>query len=257
MIKKLFILAVTLLAFTGQAQESKWVKSKLLFEDACTQNWQNQWILDGDRSKVINSTEGMELVAGPEHGNDTCHTVLWTKQSFEGNLLIEYDYTRTDTTTRCVNILYFLATGKGGDYPEDISIWNDKRRVPSMRTYFNNMNTYHISYAAFSAKEYSGDKDYIRLRRYDPNKTGLNGTNVEGDVFKTGLFKPNNTYHIQVIKYGSQIEMHIKHKEYAGHQLVCRWDVSGVEECKEGRIGLRHMYTRSARYKNFKVWSLE
>jgi len=66
---------------------------------------------------------GMELLAGTEHGNDTCHTVLWTKPSFKGNICIEYDYTRTDTVTRCVNILYFHATGNGEpDYPADIQL---------------------------------------------------------------------------------------------------------------------------------------
>ncbi|TRX49042.1 DUF1961 family protein [Fulvivirga sp. M361] len=257
---KLFLLLFTaFMYFTCQSQGNhNFTRSELLFEDTGTHNWKDQWMLDGERSQVINTPEGMELIAGPEHGNDTCHTVLWTKKVFEGNLLIEYDYTRTDTTTRCVNILYFLATGKGDkEHPEDISLWNDQRRVPRMKTYFNTMNTYHISYAAFGAKEFSGDNDYIRLRRYDPNGTGLNGTDVSGDIFKTGLFHPNETYHIKVIKFESQIEMHIQHKEYAGHRLICQWDVSDFPDCDNGRIGLRHMYTRSARYKNFKVWSID
>ena len=45
-----------------------------------------------------------------------------------------------------------------------------------------------------SAKEYSGDNDYIRLRRYNPNKMGLAGTDIPGDHFKTGLFMPGETY---------------------------------------------------------------
>jgi len=153
---RLLILLCTVFIYsTSWSQEDyNFTKSELLFEDIGVDDWKGQWMLDGERSAVINTSEGMELVAGPEHGNDTCHTVLWTKQSFKGNLLIEYDYTRTDTTTRCVNILYFHATGKGGDFPKDIAQWNDKRKVPRMKTYFNNMNTYHISYAAFSAKDY-------------------------------------------------------------------------------------------------------
>jgi len=239
-------------------QEKNFVKSELLFEDSGTDNWKEKWMLDGQRSEVINSELGMELIAGPEHGNDTCHTVLWTKQSFDGNICIEYDYTRTDTTTRCVNILYFHATGKGdAEYPTDISLWNDKRKVPHMSTYFNNMHTYHISYAAFAANKYSGDNDYIRMRRYNPNQRGLNGTGVPGDHFKTGLFKPYQTYHIQVFRYNNQIEMHIQNKQNADDQLVCKWDVSDFPPCNSGRIGLRHMYTRSARYKNFKVWELQ
>lgn len=75
------------------------------------------------------------------------------------------------------------ASGKGDtDYPTDIAIWNDKRIVP-------HMHTYHISYAALSAKEYSCYNDYIRLLRYYPNKRDLGGTNVPGDHFRTGLFK--------------------------------------------------------------------
>ena len=255
-----YISLYTLLIGCSSTETSKLAdtKSSLLFEYSGTEDWRSVWMLDGQRSEVINSAEGMELIAGPEHGNDTCHTVLWTKQSFEGDICIEYDYTRTDTTTRCVNILYFLATGKDTpDFPADISLWNERRIVPHMRTYFNNMNTYHISYAAFAANEYSGDNDYIRLRRYNPNKKGLNETDVPGDHVKTGLFKPFVSYHIQVFKYGDQIEMHIQNKENESESLICKWDVSAFAPCESGRIGLRHMYTRSARYKNIKVWKLE
>ncbi|MEK6479422.1 DUF1961 family protein [Catalinimonas sp. 4WD22] len=238
--------------------KASWTKSELLFEYSGTTDWKSEWMLDGLRSKVVNNEEGMELIAGAEHGNDTCHTVLWTKQSFQGDICIEYDYTRTDTITRCVNILYFHATGKGNaEYPSDISLWNDKRVVPHMRTYFNHMNAYHISYAAFSATEYSGDNDYIRLRRYNPNTEGLAETDVPGDHFSTGLFQPNVSYHIEVVKYGDQIEMHITNKADTSETLVCKWDVSMYPSNESGRIGLRHMYTRNARYKNFKVWRVK
>lgn len=264
MVKTLFFFLIICLTFSitsfheAAAQDNPLVKSDILFEDTGTNNWQEKWMLDGQRSKVINTDQGMELIAGPEHGNDTCHTVLWTKQSFEGNICIEYDYTRTDTTTRCVNILYFHATGKGDvEYPTDISLWNDKRSVPHMRTYFNNMHAYHISYAAFAANDYSGDNDYIRLRRYNPNKKGLKNTGVPPDYFETGLFKPGITYHIQVFRYNNQIEMHIQNKQNSAEQLVCKWNVSMFPACNSGRIGLRHMYTRSSRYKNFKVWKLK
>lgn len=239
-------------------QNDPWTKSKLLFEDNGTGNWKEKWILDGQRARVINSDDGMELMAGPKFYNDTCHAVLWTKQVFEGNICIEFDYTRTDTATRFVNILYFLATGEGSEeYPEDITLWNDKRAVPAMSKYYNYMNTYHISFAAFSAKKYSGDNDYVRLRRYDPSKEGLNGTMVPGEYFKTGLFKPNVTYHIQVFRYNDQIEMHVQNREVGSKKTIYQWDASIFPACESGRIGLRHMYTRSARYKDFKVWKIE
>lgn len=256
------ILCVILLGNFGCSEhntsKTSWTKSALLFEDSGTNDWREKWMLDGQRSKVMNSEEGMELIAGPEHGNDTCHMVLWTKQSFEGDICIEYDYTRTDTTSRCVNILYFHASGKGDqEYPTDISLWNEKRTIPHMRTYFDNMKTYHISYAAFSAKEYSGTNDYIRLRRYDPTQKGLDGTDISGDHFRTGLFKPTVAYHISVVKYGGQIEMKIQNKGNESEELTCKWDVSGYPVYESGRVGLRHMYTRNAIYKNIQVWRIE
>ena len=254
----LLLIAFGIAPQQAKAQTPSWTKSDLLFEDSGSHIWQQHWMLDGQRAKVVNTGKGMELIAGPEHGNDTCHAVLWTKQSFEGNICIEYDYTRTDTTTRCVNILYFHTTGKGDrDFPTDIALWNHKRVVPSMRTYFNNMNTYHISYAAFGANKFSGEKDYVRLRRYNPKQGGLKGTDIPDDHFITGLFKTNVTYRIQVFRYNEFIEMHIQNKSDINDAVVYRWDASRFPLCTSGRIGLRHMFTRSARYKDFRVWRLE
>ncbi|MBI0397279.1 DUF1961 family protein [Cyclobacterium marinum] len=256
----LFIIFSILSIFGCKSKETikdSWTKSEILFEDSGIENWENKWMLDGLKAKVVNSNKGMELLAGPEQGENAHHTVLWTKPSFEGNICIEYDYTRTDTASNFVNILYFHATGKGDkDFPKDISLWNDKRKVPSMSTYFNNMNTYHISYAAFGGKEDSLENDYIRLRRYHPKMDGLTGTDVPEDYFNTGLFKPNVTYHIQVFKFDDTIEMHIQNKMDTLDLLICKWDASIFPLYNAGRIGLRHMYTRSARYKDFKVWRL-
>ncbi len=36
-----------------------------------------------------------------------------------------------------------------------------------------------------------------------------------------------------------------------------RWDTSSFPPIEEGRIGLRHMYTRCARYANVKMYSLD
>ncbi|MEL7530880.1 MAG: DUF1961 family protein [Bacteroidota bacterium] len=237
----------------SHASELPWTKGKLLFEDDGTQDWQANWMLDGQRSQVINSEQGMELIAGPEAKNDTCHSVLWTQQSFEGNICIEYDYTRTDTATRYVNIIYFHTTGEGSEeYPSDIALWNDKRVVPHMRTYFHNMRTYHISYATSTP-----ERDYIRLRRYNPELKRLKGTDIKEDHFETGLFQKDVSYHVQVFKFAEQVEMHIQNNSKQSDRLICKWDVSALPTYENGRIGLRHMYTRSARYQNFKVWSLK
>lgn len=261
-IKTYFTLTIFVISFFSyQAKNSSFKKvmkkdKELVFADDCTKKWQENWMLDGTKGKVENTPNGMHFLAGPEFGNDTSHAVLWTKESFQNNLVIEYDYTRTDSTIRCVNILYFLATGKNVDgYNKDISTWNEKRTVPHMYTYFNNMNTYHISYAAFGVKNDNETEDYIRMRRYMPLKNnGLKSTDIEGDHLNTGLFNTGETFRITVVKYDSTVWMNIQSKTNKAHKLLCEWDTSKYPDLTEGRIGLRHMYTRGAIYKDFKVW---
>ena len=175
--------------------------------------------------------------------------VLWTKESFEGNLKIEYDYTRLDSETNCVTILYIQATGSGEvPYAKDISEWSELRRVPSMKAYFDNMNTYHISYAAFPNNE--DTTQYIRARRYMPNATGLNGSNLKPDYFTEGLFGTGVPHKVTVIKKNRSISMRIENSEQI---YYCHMTNPDLPTVTEGRIGLRHMFTRSARYQNFRV----
>ncbi len=102
----------------------------------------------------------MLLSAGPIARDHASHCVLWTRESFHGDVKIEFDYWRMDTIQRWVNILYIQATGTGnGQYAEDISTWSHLRQTPFMRMYFDHMNLLHVSFAAFGAEE--GGEDYI------------------------------------------------------------------------------------------------
>lgn len=229
-----------------KADSSAW---KEVFSDPCTGDWKQKWFLDGEVGTVKTGPEGMQLTAGPEFKNDAHHMVLWTREVFEGNLKIEYDYTRLDSETRCVNILYIQATGSGEKpYLKDIAQWNELRRIPSMRTYYNHMNTYHISYAAFPNN--ADTTSYIRARRYMPNKTGLKGSDLEPDYFPEGLFKPNVPHKITVIKQNRDIFMRVKNSDRKSYFHMTNTDLPPITE---GRIGLRHMFTRSARYKDIRI----
>ena len=160
-----------------------------------------------------------------------------------------YDYTRVDSETRCVNILYIQATGSGeSPYVKDIAEWSELRRVPAMRMYFDHMNTYHISYAAFPNDEDS--TSYIRARRYMPNQTGLKGSDLEPDYFPEGLFESGVPHRITVIKTERDIFMRVKNPE---QEVYCHMTNPDLPPVSEGRIGLRHMFTRSARYSNFSI----
>ena len=222
---------------------------KEVFTDPGTNDWRLRWFLDGEVGTVKNTPAGMELTAGPEFKNDAHHMVLWTKESFAGDLKIEYEYTRLDRATQCVTILYIQAPGNGdGLYQKDITKWNDLRRVPAMNVYFDHMNTYHLSYAAFSG---GGDgASYIRARRYMPGKDGLNDTDLKPDYFPKGLFQTGVPHKITVIKKSSDLFVRV---ENAGQTAFCHMANPDLPEITEGRVGLRHMFTRAARYRSFRI----
>tara|TARA_R110002096_G_scaffold9533_1_gene37536 strand:- start:26424 stop:27206 length:783 start_codon:yes stop_codon:yes gene_type:complete len=224
----------------------------LVFEDNCTKDWTKHWTLDGLIATVENSKKGMHFTSGPEYKNDAHHGVLWTKESFTGDVKIEYDYTRTDHATKCVNILYIQATGdEAGVYEKDISKWSALREIPAMKTYFENMNTFHISYSAFGNQENSFH--YVRARRYPkPDDKPFKVTQIEPSYDKQGYFKSGQTYHITAIKTKENLFFKMESKD--GVEFFT-WNISNIKPINEGRIGLRQMFTRSSIYKNFKIYS--
>ncbi len=222
-----------------------------VFFDSCTGDWKEKWFLDGRVASVSNYKLGMQLSAGPQFKNDAHHMVLWTKESFHGDLKIEFDYTRLDFETRCVNILYIQASGSGkGPYKRDISEWNQYRQVPAMRMYFDHMHAYHISFAAFPN---TGDEriSYIRARRYMPEKNGLKGSELKPDYYPEGLFVPGEPHKICVIKKERDIFMKVSNAE---QNYYCHFINSELPVIEEGRIGLRLMFTRSSRFANIKIY---
>lgn len=233
-------------AFT-QAADGEW---KQVFSDPCTGDWRKLWFLDGEVGKVKTGTSGMTLTAGPEFQNEAHHMVLWTRQSFTGDLKIEYDYTRTDNETRCVNILYIQASGSGkGPYAKDITQWNELRKVPAMETYINHMHAYHLSYAAYPN---SGEQriSYLRARRYMPEAEGLKGTEMVPDYETEGFFAQGVPHHITVVKKDRELIIRVENPNKVGHFHFTNAQLPAITE---GRVGLRHMFTRSARYANFQI----
>lgn len=228
-------------AFENAAAGAEWAE---VFSDGCTEDWKEKWFLDGDVGTVMNSPEGMTLTAGPEFRNDAHHMVLWTKDSFEGDLKIEYEYTRIDEAPNCVTILYIQATGSGkAPYAKDITKWSGLRKTPAMRMYYDHMHAYHISYAV-------GDKKYIRGRRYIPEKQGLKGTELKPDYFAPELFATGVKHYITVIKKDRDLYMRVENPDQV---VYCHMTNPDLPVITAGRIGLRHMFTRSARYANLRV----
>jgi hypothetical protein len=223
-----------------------------VFVDSGTENWEDKWMLDGKHASLTNDEAGMHFEAGPTIRDDAHHAVLWTKESFQGDIRMDYDYTKTDDTIRNVTILYVQATGSGeAPFLKDISKWNELREVPAMRMYFNHMDTHHISYAAFGTRNEVQGEDYIRARRYMPllnNK--MVGTDLKPDYFRTGLFAQGVAHKITVIRKGRDLYMWIRNSE---QDYLCHWNNDTLPEITEGRVGLRHMYSRGARYRDIRI----
>lgn len=226
---------------------------KIAFEDDFTKSWQKKWFMDGEQSYITQNNVGMDYFAGNEAYNDAGHTVLWTKKNFAGDIKIEYDFTRIDTSSLGVNILYILATGScKGSYKKDISKWKALRKVPAMKEYFNHMNTYHLSYAAFSFNK--NEPEYLRARRYMPETDkGLKGTALSPEYENNGLFATGVKHHITVIKTGDNLYMKVVN---ASQTRLFWFDTSNFPPIKSGRIGLRQMWTRASNYANFKIYKL-
>lgn len=232
-------------------QNTEWQE---VFFDSCTKDWEEKWFLDGKKATISNSKKGMDFFAGKVRKENASHSVLWTKESFEGDIRIDYEYTKLDDIIEAVTIIYIQATGSGADgFDSDITKWADKREVPKMSMYFNNMNTYHISYAAFDIPNANPENDYIRARRYIPGEAGLNNTDFGPDRFKTNLLKNDESCKVTIIKKSDDLFLYIRSNT---QELLCHWDTSSAPPISEGRIGLRHMWTRAARYQNFIISKL-
>ena len=257
----LLSLAASALMASDQAQNKAAFEKALsapwqeVFFDPCTSDWQKKWFLDGEIGAVETTPAGMRISGGPRYGNDAHHAVLWTKESFQGDVKVEYEYTRLDFENRGVNLLYLHATGSGqGPFARDISQWNELRKIPAMKLYYNHMNLYHISYAAFPL-DGKDRTPYIRGRRYLPETgKGIEGTDLKPDYFPVGLFEQGVPHQITVIKRGPDLFMRIKNDQQT---YFCKMGNDALPEATEGRLGLRHMATRTSRYKDFRISNLK
>jgi len=224
-----------------QADQRIW---QVAFSDEGIADWTAQWFLDGEVGTVTNTPLGMELLSGPEHKNPAHHMVLWTKDSFAGDLKIEYEFTRLDEKGQGVCIVYIQATGSGEEgFAEDITAWNAFRRVPVMGTYFQNMHTYHISYAC----------EYIRGRRYMPHGKKMNGhTELTPDyaVDSAELFEVGVPYRVTIIKQDRTLSMRVASDKRVRHFHMTNEAYPAITH---GRIGLRQMSTRWSRYRDIRI----
>ena len=226
--------------------------STLIFNDRFKNT--NNWFADGKKLKLKALGKSLLFEAGNTAANDADHSVIWTKKEFSGDLKIEFDFIRRDEATRYVNILYLFAQGSGtSPYETDISKWNSLREIPAMKMYFNHMNLFHVSFAAFENDNNLPGADYIRARRYQPQAgKGLTGTELQPEFLNTGFFEPNIQHRITLIRKKDTIWMQVS---TGNRTQIYRWSSPHIESLKAGRIGLRLMGTRKSEFSNFNIYS--
>lgn len=220
--------------------------------------WQDGWWLDGAQARVTPLPRGFELQAGAAEGGDAAHAVLWTRRSFAGDLRLDFRYTRLDADCpgrNRVNILYFHARGSGaGPYERDLARWRELRTVPAMKLYFEHTEAYHISFAAYAVGG-PAEQDYVRMRRYLPERgQGLAGTEMLPTYHAPELFRVGVTYACTLLRRGPKIYFLVR--PTAGALREFAWDAANFPLLTEGRVGLRHMAGRGARYEDFVVRTL-
>lgn len=244
-------------AFFESSQELPWTE---VFYFSGSEDWTEKWFLDGLKADLKPTDRGLVFTSGWTRDDHASHAVLWTRREFRGDILVQYDYTRLDTVDYAVNILYLQAQGKGeGIFASDISEWNDYREIPYMRHYFDNMNLLHISYAAQYNRDDQTREQYLHARRYPTGpdrsflETGIGERRLVGQLIAPGV-----TYEITAAKVGERLLFSVKPKGQGEEQRRSFvWDTSEFDPVTEGRIGLRQMWTRSARYANFRVSELK
>ena len=113
------------------------------------------------------------------------------------------------------------------------------------------MNLLHISFAAYNNQGPISESDYVRARRYPTSLAGsFDNMEVPPTYDNTGLFKPGVTYHIITIKTDQRLFFQVSGD---GQSQLFTWDVSTRPPLAPGRIGLRHMFTRSPIYRDPKI----
>ncbi len=237
-------------------------KAMILLEDPMTGDWRGNWFLDGKKATLRTTEDGLLFSAGTVTKSDdpveyhAHHAVLWTRQEFEGDIKINYEMTRIDDSDYGTTLLYIQARGIGTPpYVEDISAWNELREIPNMGIYFTYMDLLSLSF-----------RENLRCKRYPWRNENLEwypGRGLIEPMVDYGKILPGKTYLVEVEKRAASLQLRIVEKESRKLMIDHTWNTDniakGIEprQIQKGRIGLRHMSTRSFRYKNIRISMLE
>jgi hypothetical protein len=241
---------------------AKTANGEVLFSDPMTGDWTRNWFLDGKKATLEHREDGLFFSGGTVTKSmdpvnyHAHHAVLWTKREFEGDIRISYQWTPLDEDVTGAILLYVQAQGIGeGSYDRDISKWREMRTIPAMDKYFKNMNLISLSI-----------RENVRCKRYPWfDKTGNlyagGGLIAPMKEYKEKI-TPGKTYRITLDKRKLMVAFKIIDIATGEATIDHTWDTSKIDKRYEvqriikGRIGLRHMSSKQAIYRDFKVEKL-
>jgi len=212
-----------------------------------TVNWQH-YKTSGNAGTVVQTDTGFEIKAGPqpaEAGNIyvfSRHTVGYT------NLVIDFDFTRTDggggTAAGESFLFYFCARGKGTALtPVDLSTLD----YNTFRFIENEMFGYRLSFGQDSGV---GNDDQLRLRIHRAD--GTQGTHIISTSPSTFTFPQGIPHRIHFFKRGNYFRCAVTRLDNRAVQTVEATDPA-LSELTGGHIGMRCMAGRSGRFESIKI----
>jgi hypothetical protein len=265
------ILLLGIAALTASGSSMQQVKTdaeeapKVLFEDPMAENWEDNWFLDGKRATLEHRDGGLAFLTDASNVDkrvdraafDAQHAVLWTRQEFEGDIRINYTYTKLPGCG-WQKLIYVQAQGIGEDdsFFKDIYTWRSLRDVARMDYYFNYMDLVALSL-----------RDQIRCKRYP-----------WGDITRTDIelqseFKPRAEH--RGLPIGHELDVLVEKRK---HSILLRitdaetgelavdhaWDLTdetvmknrGSHFVEKGRIGIRLMGGHKILMRDFNVTRL-
>ena len=264
--KKLFLGCMTALMLaacsTNAGTAAADGQPAILFEDSMAQDWQANWFLDGENAVLEHRDGGLAFITESSKVDkrvdraafDAQHAVLWTRESFEGDIRITYKYTKLPGCS-WQKLIYVQAQGVGeGPFIEDIYAWKDRREVAVMSAYFNYMDLIGLSL-----------RNQIRCKRYPWNDMDGNGLKTEFKPRAQNKGMPiGHELDVLVEKRKKSILLRITDIETGETVVDHTWDLTDERILEQrdpkyietGRIGIRQMGGHKINMRDFKVEQL-
>lgn len=202
-----------------------------------------EWIAEGRGGVEVRngnlraSSLPFDTAGNPITGSPRSHLVIWNKNIFPADFLLEYDMSPNGSTNG-LTIIFLCATGKNGEDIFDLSL--PPRQADYKLYHSGALANYSDSYWSRNTETESLTN---RLRKNPGFKLVAEGKSLTTDPTDV-------TYHIRILKIGEHIEMEMNGK------VIYRWN-DPEKPLSAGRIGLRSMEGVSLiTYDNFKVWKV-